>query len=55
MAEKWITCVDRKQFGKLDECSSNLVGTSCDVPQGSVLGPKIFILYIKDIIMYDDG
>lgn len=39
----------RQQFVKLGEHKSTLLDITCGVPQGSILGPKLFILYINDI------
>ena len=35
---------NRKQFVNIDGCSSELLDVICGVPQGSILGPTLFIL-----------
>jgi putative NIF3 family GTP cyclohydrolase 1 type 2 len=47
----WISSYlnNRSQYVKYNDCESDLLKVVCGVPQGSILGPKLFIMYINDI------
>ena len=41
---------DRSQYVQIDNVKSNLHSVSCGIPQGSVMGPILFNIFINDII-----
>ena len=51
IAKSWFESylTDRKQYMELYDNKSPLVNITCGVPQGSILGPILFLIYVNDI------
>ena len=51
IAKSWFEShlTDRKQYMELYDDKSPLVNMTCGVPQGSILGPILFLIYVNDI------
>ena len=51
---KWVQSylTERKQYVAIEGSSSNILQVLSGVPQGSVLDPLLFIIYLDDVVSY---
>ena len=52
IANSWLTSYlkERSQYVFYNNENSDAMNICCGVPQGSILGPKLFLLYINDMV-----
>ena len=51
IVNKWFEnyLTGRKQYVSLDDSNSTMQSINCGVPQGSILGPLLYLIYVNDI------
>ena len=51
MANEWFAdyLSNRSQYVKIDETKSDIEFIICGVPQGSILGPLLYLIFVNDI------
>ena len=45
---------NRQQYVSLEDKNSSLLGIKTGVPQGSILGPLLFLIYVSDLVKCSD-
>jgi len=51
VANKWFASylVNRKQYVQIGKTKSDIEFVKCGIPQGSILGPLLYLIYVNDI------